>query len=77
LLARLAKREKLMTDHTEIEKYNYRDFVSSDFLPFRTHLPVGSSAPDYDARLLDPGQPVRLSDYWKKNHVVIEFGSLT
>jgi hypothetical protein len=35
-----------MADQTEIEKYNYRDFVSSDFLPFRTHLPVGSSAPD-------------------------------
>ena len=66
-----------MADQTEIEKYNYRDFVSSDFLPFRTHLPVGSSAPDCDASLLDNGQPVRLSDYWKKNDVVIEFGSLT
>ena len=34
-----------MAEQTEIEKYNYRDFVSSDFLPFRTDLPVGSSAP--------------------------------
>ena len=66
-----------MADQTEVQKYNYRDFVSSDFLPSRTHLPVGSSAPDYDASLLDTRQPVRLSDYWKKNHVVIEFGSLT
>jgi hypothetical protein len=66
-----------MADATEIEKYNYRDFVSSDFLPFRTHLPVGSSAPDFHASLLDTGQPVRLSDYWKKNDVMIEFGSLT
>jgi hypothetical protein len=66
-----------MSDQTEIDEYNYRDFVSSDFLPFRTHLPVGSSAPDFDARLLDSGQPVRLGDYWKKNDVVVEFGSLT
>jgi hypothetical protein len=66
-----------MSDQTEIDEYNYRDFVSSDFLPFRTHLRVGSSAPDFDARLLDTGQPVRLGDYWKKNDVVVEFGSLT
>jgi hypothetical protein len=66
-----------MSDQTEIDEYNYRDFVSSDFLPFRTHLPVGLWAPDFDARLLDSGQPVRLGDYWKKNDVVVEFGSLT
>jgi hypothetical protein len=66
-----------MADQTEIDEYNYRDFVSSDFLPFCTHLPVGSSAPDFDASLLDTAQPVRLSDYWKKNDVVVEFGSLT
>ena len=66
-----------MADQTEIEKYNYRDFVSSDFLPFRTHLPVGSSAPDFQAILLETGQAVRLSDYWKKNDLVVEFGSLT
>ena len=66
-----------MADQTEIEKYNYRDFVSSDFLPFRAHLPVGSSAPDCQASLLDTEQPTRLSDYWKKNDVVLEFGSLT
>ena len=66
-----------MADQTEFQEYNYRDFVSSDFLPFRTHLPVGSSAPDCHASLLGTGQPVRLSDYWEKNDVVVEFGSLT
>lgn len=66
-----------MADQTEIENYNYSDFVSSDFLPFRTHLPVGSSAPDFQAILLETGQAVRLSDYWKKNDLVVEFGSLT
>jgi hypothetical protein len=66
-----------MADQNEIEEYNYRDFTSSDFLPFRTHLPVGSSAPDCHPILLETEQPVRLSDYWKKNDVVVEFGSLT
>ena len=66
-----------MADQTEIEIYNYSDFVSSDFLPFRTHLPVGSSAPDFQAILLETGRTVRLSDYWEKNDLVVEFGSLT
>jgi hypothetical protein len=66
-----------MADQTEIEIYNYSDFVSSDFLPFRTHLPVGSSAPDFQAIMLETGHTVRLSDYWKNNDLVVEFGSLT
>ena len=65
-----------MNDQGEIEKYNYSDFVGSDFLPFRTQLPVGSSAPDFQAVLLETGQAVRLSDYWKQNDLVVEFGSL-
>jgi hypothetical protein len=66
-----------MSDQFEIETYNYSEFVGSDFLPFRTHLPVGSSAPDFQPILLETGQPVRLSDYWKKSDLLIEFGSLT
>jgi hypothetical protein len=66
-----------MDEQAEIERYNYSDFVGSDFLRFRTHLPVGSSAPDLTARLLETGQAVRLSDYWKRNDLVVEFGSLT
>jgi hypothetical protein len=66
-----------MAEQTEIEKYNYRDFVSSDFLPFRTDLPVGSSAPDSQLILLGKNQSVRLSDYWKTNDLVVEFDSLT
>ena len=66
-----------MPDQFDIETYNYSEFVGSDFLPFRTHLPVGSSAPDFQAILLETGQPVRLSDYWKKSDLLIEFGSLT
>jgi hypothetical protein len=66
-----------MPEQSEIETYNYSGFIGSDFLPFRTHLPVGSSAPDFQAILLETGQPVRLSDYWKKSDHLIEFGSLT
>jgi hypothetical protein len=66
-----------MADGTEIERYNYSDFVGSDFLPFRMHLPVGSSAPDFRATLLETGRSVRLSSYWKKSDLLIEFGSLT
>lgn len=67
-----------MAEQAEIEKYNYTEFVGSeDFLAFRTILPVGSSAPDFQATLLATGQPVRLSDYWRKGDLVVEFGSLT
>lgn len=66
-----------MPDPSEIETYNYSEFVGSDFLPFRTHLSVGSSAPDFQATLLETGEPVRLSDYWKNGDLLIEFGSLT
>jgi hypothetical protein len=67
-----------MPDRAEIESYNYSVFVGSeDFLDFRTLLPVGSSAPDLQATLLETGLPVKLSEYWKKNDVLIEFGSLT
>lgn len=66
-----------MPEQSEIETYNYSEFVGSDFLPFRTHLPVGSSAPDCHAMLLETGQPVQLNEYWKKGDLLIEFGSLT
>jgi hypothetical protein len=66
-----------MNDPVEIERYNYSEFVGSDFLPFRTHLPVGSAAPDFPATLLETGRPIRLSDYWQNGDLLIEFGSLT
>jgi hypothetical protein len=66
-----------MNDTLEIESYNYSEFVGSDFLLFRTHLPVGSAAPDFSATLLETGRPILLSDYWKKGDLLIEFGSLT
>jgi len=67
-----------MVVSTEVENYNYSVFVGSEnFMEFRTLLPVGSSAPEFQARLLETGVPVKLSQYWKRNDVLIEFGSLT
>lgn len=67
-----------MADRTEVESYNYSVFVGSEnFMDFRTLLPVGSSAPDFEAALLETGRPVSLSEYWKRNDVLIEFGSFT
>lgn len=67
-----------MTDLAEIEEYNYSVFLGSEnFMDFRTLLPVGSSAPDFEAVLLETARRVKLSDYWKKGDVLIEFGSLT
>jgi hypothetical protein len=67
-----------MAESTEVEKYNYGDFVGSDdFLSFRKQLQAGSSAPDFEGTLLDTGKTVTLSDYWKRGDLLIEFGSLT
>jgi hypothetical protein len=67
-----------MTDQREIEAYNYCAFEGQeDFVGFRTLLQVGSRAPDFPAILLETGEPVKLSDYWRERDVVIEFGSHT
>lgn len=67
-----------MSDQAEVEQYNYEEFVGSeDFMAFRTILSAGERAPDFDAVLLKTGELVRLSDYWKKADVLLEFGSVT
>ena len=60
------------------EEYNYSVFEGKeDFAGFRTLLQVGSPAPDFPATLLETGETVNLSDYWREQDVVIEFGSHT
>jgi len=62
----------------EIEEYNYSVFEGQgDFEAFRTCLPVGSAAPDFSAPLLETGEMVKLSNYWREGDLVIEFGSHT
>ena len=69
----------MVTKVTAIEQYNYAAFAGggSDFLGFRTKLPVGSAAPDFTATSLETGALVSLSEYWKESDLVVEFGSLT
>lgn len=67
-----------MDTQSGIEKYNYAVFEGSEsFLDFRTVLQIGSAAPDFEATLLETGEPARLSGYWRERDVLIEFGSLT
>ena len=69
----------MATLETAVALYNYKAFMGgeSDFMAFRSKLPVGSPAPNFTAVALDSGDKVQLQDYWKEGDVVIEFGSLT
>ena len=69
----------MATPETAVALYNYEAFKGgeSDFLAFRSKLPIGSPAPDFPAVALDSGETVHLRDYWRDGDVVIEFGSLT
>ncbi len=67
-----------MTDPIDPTTYNYAVFEGQgDYETFPTPLHALSQAPDAAAILLDTGQPVRLSDYWRERDVLIEFGSYT
>ena len=68
----------MVTQQTTVELYNYAGFQGgeSDFMAFRSSLPVGSAAPGFTAISLESNVPVQLSDYWKDGDVVVEFGSL-
>jgi len=60
------------------DEYNYRVFNGQgDFEGFPNLLRVGMGAPDFSATLLETGQEVRLSDYWRRGDLVVEFGSFT
>ena len=69
----------MATPETAVALYNYEAFMGgeSDFMAFRSNLPIGSPAPGFTAVALDSGEKVQLRDYWKDGDVVIEFGSLT
>ena len=69
----------MATPETAAALYNYEAFKGgeSDFMAFRSNLPIGSPAPDFTAVALDSVEKVQLRDYWKDGDVVIEFGSLT
>lgn len=67
-----------MGERDEVAAYNYAAFDGSDdFLAFRSALPVGSTAPEVAVTVAETGQPARLSDHWREQDLLIEFGSLT
>ncbi len=64
------------------EQYNYSRFELGEdeqraFADFRGSNHVGDAAPD--GELIDAltGETVRLSNLWKRKHLVLEFGSFT
>ena len=58
--------------------YNYTTFEGQgDFESFPLGPRIGSLAPDFPAVLLETGEVVRLSDYWRERDVLVEFGSFT
>ena len=68
-----------MATQTEVELYNYEHFqgTASNFVDFRTHLPVGSQAPDFTGTSLDTGARTNLSEFWQEKDLLLEFGSIT
>lgn len=71
-------RESAMNTAGSTSEYNYAVFDGTDdFFAFRTALPVGSLAPDGEVVVASTGQQSRLSEFWRGQDLVIEFGSLT
>jgi hypothetical protein len=60
--------------HYSREEYQHLQAMAN--LDFQPKLHVGNAAPDFTVYDLD-GNPVRLSDFRGKKHVVFEFGCLT
>ena len=48
----------MATPETAVALYNYEAFMGgeSDFMAFRSKLPIGSPAPDFTAVALDSGE---------------------
>jgi hypothetical protein len=69
---------------TEVDAYNYEHFdayVESrgderEFGSFPNMLHAGERAPDGELTLLE-GERLRLSELWKQQALVLEFGSFT
>ena len=62
------------------ETYNYESFSRSESTgqstEFKSSLRAGEEAPDFDLPTLE-GERIRLSTFRGKNHVLLEFGSIT
>ena len=64
------------------EEYNYSVFVMDREMPVieafgEVPIPLGSRAPSFSLEDLDTGATVEMSELWRDNIVLIEFGSFT
>ena len=64
--------------------YNYEHFDGyierggdDEFLAFRNALHAGDRAPDFVATRLDDEAKITMSELWRRQPVVMEFGSFT
>jgi hypothetical protein len=64
-------------NYARFDEYVTSGLEAEEFGAFRTHLGVGESAPDASLTRLADGVPVALSDLWRSQPLVIEFGSFT
>jgi hypothetical protein len=64
-----------------MNEYNYQSFPidvdAEAFAAFPDVLKAGQPAPDGELTDAHSGETVRLSDLWKRDALVIEFGSFT
>jgi len=64
-----------------MSEYNYRslpiDLDAGGFAAFQGVLKAGRAAPDGELVDAHTNETVRLSDLWRKETLVIEFGSFT
>ena len=64
----------------QVDSYNYDTFTRSEgtgkSTDFKVRLRAGDDAPDFELTTIE-GEPVRLSQFHGKKHVLLEFGSIT
>lgn len=69
-----------MADQRE-KNYNYQSFDLKEemkpFLEFQAAPNAGAQAPDYELENLDSGEMIAMKALWKKDLLVMEFGSFT
>ena len=63
-------------NYERFDAYVERGEEEQEFGAFPNMLHAGERAPDGELLLLE-GERVRLSDLWRRNGVVLEFGSFT
>ncbi len=69
-----------MPDHTEIDLYNYDEFVPEKFerwMRFDDSPPVGKLVPDFPLWNLDRSTTSLKTEITKHAYTIVEFGSFT